>query len=287
MRRDFVRKCCGGKLGWLVLVDSLPKLIFGTSRYVHYSRVPAQLTCCVHRSTSRFSLEYRPASVSILPLTMTTTRDSLISIKGHIFKWCALLCLSTSARDVTFHAYHCDKNLKSSLLGTTFFLGCGLSSWIFCSPQNSQWSLLDLSVLIIFTLGKNVLTDCGISIKKILPPLARMEVPKLDTTHNTVIWNPNQSPNYDVFSFSSQHQPPWRCNATSVDSNSNSAPAAVLGGVELMNAGTGRRKREAEVYTAANLIIEPAGMGIDVAGDPPNLAGRRRACHRPWWSNYC
>ena len=64
-----------------------------------------------------------------------------------------------------------------------------------------------------------------------------------------------------------------------------------------MNAGAARRKREAEGYAAIDLIIEPAGMGIDVAEDPPNLAGRRRAiaaelfgagmrcvrrCWRPW-----
>jgi len=29
----FVRKRCGGKFGWSVLVDSSPKLIFGTLRY--------------------------------------------------------------------------------------------------------------------------------------------------------------------------------------------------------------------------------------------------------------
>jgi hypothetical protein len=29
----FVRKRCGGKFGWSVLVDSLPKLIFSTLRY--------------------------------------------------------------------------------------------------------------------------------------------------------------------------------------------------------------------------------------------------------------
>ena len=45
----FVRKRCGGKFGRSVLVDSLPKLIFGTSRYVKvlYCRVPSQLICCV------------------------------------------------------------------------------------------------------------------------------------------------------------------------------------------------------------------------------------------------
>jgi len=43
----FVRKRCCGKFGWSVLVDSSPKLIFGTLRYVKYSRVPSQLTSCV------------------------------------------------------------------------------------------------------------------------------------------------------------------------------------------------------------------------------------------------
>jgi hypothetical protein len=30
VRMAFVRKRCGGKISWSVLVDSLPKLIFGT-----------------------------------------------------------------------------------------------------------------------------------------------------------------------------------------------------------------------------------------------------------------
>ena len=34
VRMSFVGKCCGGKFGRSVLVDSSPKLIFGTSRYV-------------------------------------------------------------------------------------------------------------------------------------------------------------------------------------------------------------------------------------------------------------
>ena len=64
-----------------------------------------------------------------------------------------------------------------------------------------------------------MLTSYGITIKKILPPLARREVPELvtQTAHNTVIRNPNQSLNNNVFSFSSQHQPPRRCGATSID----------------------------------------------------------------------
>ena len=47
VRMAFVRKHCCGKFGRSVLVDSSPKLIFGTSRYIQYSRVPSQLTCCV------------------------------------------------------------------------------------------------------------------------------------------------------------------------------------------------------------------------------------------------
>ncbi len=64
-------------------------------------------------------------------------------------------------------------------------------------------------------------------IKKIFPPLARREVPELvtQTAHNTVIRNPNQSLNNNVFSFSSQHQPPRRCGATSIDGDGKGAPA--------------------------------------------------------------
>jgi hypothetical protein len=43
----FVRKRCGGKFEWSVLVDSSPKLIFGTLRYLKVLEVPSQLTCCV------------------------------------------------------------------------------------------------------------------------------------------------------------------------------------------------------------------------------------------------
>ncbi len=56
VRMAFVRKRCGGKFGWSVLVNSSPKLIFGTLiYYVKYSRRPSQLTCCAPRSTSRYS----------------------------------------------------------------------------------------------------------------------------------------------------------------------------------------------------------------------------------------
>jgi len=44
VRMVFVRKRCGRKFGWSVLVDSSPILIFGT---LSYSRVPSQLTSCV------------------------------------------------------------------------------------------------------------------------------------------------------------------------------------------------------------------------------------------------
>ena len=98
-----------------------------------------------------------------------------------------------------------------------------------------------------------------------------------------VIWN--QSRNTNVFSFLSQHQPPQCYGATSINGDGNGAPAAVLGAIELVNAGAARRKREAEAYAAADLIIELPGMGIVVAGDTLNLAGRRRgwpwSCLRP------
>ena len=55
------------------------------------------------------------------------------------------------------------------------------------------------------------------------------------------------------------------------------AHTAVSGAVELVNAGAARKKREAETYAAIDLIVELAEMGIDIAGDPPDLAGRRRA----------
>ena len=87
VRMAFVRKRCGGKFGWSVLVDSLPKLIFGTSRYVQYSWVPSQLTCCAHRSTPSYStlgIPYR--HITVPPPMMTTTHDSLIIIKGHTIK---------------------------------------------------------------------------------------------------------------------------------------------------------------------------------------------------------
>jgi hypothetical protein len=87
VRMAFVRKRCGGKFGWSVLVDSLPKLIFGTSMYVKYSRVPSQVTCCEPRSTSRYStLENSYRHNAVPPPTTTTTRDSLISIKQHTIK---------------------------------------------------------------------------------------------------------------------------------------------------------------------------------------------------------
>jgi len=60
----FVRKCCGGKFGWSVLVDSSPKLIFGTSRYVKYSRIPSQLTCCVGTTKVKIMVSTRRGDYS-------------------------------------------------------------------------------------------------------------------------------------------------------------------------------------------------------------------------------
>ena len=65
VRMAFVRKHCGGKFGWLVLVDSLQKLIFGTSRYVKYSRVPSQLTCCVGMTKVKIMVSTRCGNYSM------------------------------------------------------------------------------------------------------------------------------------------------------------------------------------------------------------------------------
>jgi len=64
VRMVFVRKRCGGKFGWSVLVDSSPKLIFGTSRYVKYSRVPSQLTCCVGTTKVKIMVSTRRSGYS-------------------------------------------------------------------------------------------------------------------------------------------------------------------------------------------------------------------------------
>ncbi len=62
-----------------------------------------------------------------------------------------------------------------------------------------------------------------------------------------MIHNPNQSPNNDVFSFSSQHQPPRRCGATSINGNGKGAPAVDLGAVQLVNAGAAKGQEEMAV----------------------------------------
>jgi hypothetical protein len=108
VRMAFVKKCCGGKICWLVLVDSLPKLIFSTSRYVKYSRVPSQLTCCACRSTSRYSTLGIPYHHNAIPPPMTTTtRDRLISIKGH------------TINNVPFYAYQLPDMLRFMLISVT------------------------------------------------------------------------------------------------------------------------------------------------------------------------
>ena len=79
--------------------------------------------------------------------------------------------------------------------------------------------------------------------------MARREVPELvtQTAHNTVIRNPNQSLNNNVFSFSSQHQPPRRCGATSIDGDGKGAPAVDSGAVELVNASAAKGQEEMAV----------------------------------------
>ena len=66
VRMAFVQKRCGGKFGWSVLVDSSPKLIFDTSRYVKvsYSRVPSQLTSCVGMTKVKIMVSTRRGDYS-------------------------------------------------------------------------------------------------------------------------------------------------------------------------------------------------------------------------------
>ncbi len=64
-----------------------------------------------------------------------------------------LLFMLYQPYDVAFYAVRhfmlisCGKKLKSIFLQKTSFFRCGLSSWMFPSCQNTQWYLLDLSVL--------------------------------------------------------------------------------------------------------------------------------------------
>ncbi len=78
-------------------------------------------------------------------------------------------------------------------------------------------------------------------ILKDLPTFGEEGSPRTcDTAHNTVIRNPNQSLNNDVFSFSSQHQPSRRCSTTSIDGTGKGAPAVDSGAVGLVNAGAAK-----------------------------------------------
>jgi hypothetical protein len=71
----------------------------------------------------------QPASVA----TATAVREN------------CLLCLS--AHDKAFYAYQPWKEIEIEFTQKDFFQQCGLFGWIFCSRQNTQWYLLDLSVL--------------------------------------------------------------------------------------------------------------------------------------------
>jgi hypothetical protein len=55
-----------------------------------------------------------------------------------------------------------------------------------------------------------------------------------------VIQNPIQSPNNNIFSFSSQHQPPRCCGTTSINGNGKGAPAADSGAIKLVNASAAK-----------------------------------------------
>jgi hypothetical protein len=55
------------------------------------------------------------------------------------------LCLS--ARDEAFYAYQLWKKIEIKFTQNDYFQRYGLSGWIFCSLQNTQWYVLDLSVL--------------------------------------------------------------------------------------------------------------------------------------------
>jgi hypothetical protein len=57
-------------------------------------------------------------------------------------------CLLCSAHDEVFYAYQlAKKEIEIKFTQEDFFQQYGLSGWIFCSRQNTQFYLLDLSVL--------------------------------------------------------------------------------------------------------------------------------------------
>ena len=95
--------------------------------------------------------------------------------------------------------------------------------------------------------------------------MARREVPKLDATHNTVIRNPNQSPNNDVFSFLSRHQPPQCCSATSINGDGKGAPAADLAAVKLVNVGAAKGQEEMAVPATTTNVATNATPGTPPA----------------------
>jgi hypothetical protein len=66
------------------------------------------------------------------------------------------LCLL--ARDEAFYAYQLWKKIEIEFTQNNFFQRYGLSGWIFCSRQNTQWYILDLSVLFYFVLDFYFLT---------------------------------------------------------------------------------------------------------------------------------
>jgi hypothetical protein len=71
----FVQKCCGGKFGWSVLVDSSPKLIFGTLR-LRYSKTLTTNQLCRHDEGEKTVRGY--ISSSSLQLTNTWFKWTLL-----------------------------------------------------------------------------------------------------------------------------------------------------------------------------------------------------------------
>ena len=87
-----------------------------------------------------------------------------------------------------------------------------------------------------------------------------------------MIQNPNQSPNNNVFSFSSQHQLPRCCGATSIDGYGKGAPATDSGAVKLVNAGAAKGREEmAVLMTMMNATTNA------MPGSPPASASASAA----------
>ncbi len=131
-----VRKCCGGNSGLLAFAKNYQKLRSGvllcvtTPGYVrHNSRLCARQSMVITRQG-----DYTPDK-----------NATSISGDGEGGERQSLLCLSS--RDEAFYAYQLWKKIEIKFTQNYFFQRYGLSGWIFCSRQNTQLHVLDLSVL--------------------------------------------------------------------------------------------------------------------------------------------